>query len=438
MPCKNVIARLLLKDGKAKVLRREPFTIKLTYESGEYIQPLTVGVDTGSGTIGTAVVDEKNKVVYAAKVIVRNDIKDKIDQRRKYRRNRRNRKTRYRKARFLNRKNSIRTDRFCPTVASKINAHIREIEYIKRILPITRIVLECGSFDPHLMKNPLLANPKIRHWGYQRGANYGFANTRAMVLDRDDHTCQLCKGKHKDSKLEVHHIVFREDGGSDEHTNLITLCHTCHYALHHGEISEKKIRTLKGKVCGQLKHATQMNTIISQLKRRYPDAVETFGYVTKQNRLSLDLEKDHHIDAAVIAGGGQIISLGDTYFVKKCVPDGDFQQTKGIRSQQSIETGKILGYRKFDKVRYLGKDYFIKGRMSSGYVVLSNIEGVKADFLFMPKGHQTPKLNMMKRLSARSEALITTVRIKTGDIIRVVKPSESEKIAASRNPIHTP
>ena len=32
MPCSNPIARLLLKQGKAKVKRREPFTIKLIYD----------------------------------------------------------------------------------------------------------------------------------------------------------------------------------------------------------------------------------------------------------------------------------------------------------------------------------------------------------------------------------------------------------------------
>ena len=33
MPCSDPIARLLLKQGKAKVKKREPFTIKLTYET---------------------------------------------------------------------------------------------------------------------------------------------------------------------------------------------------------------------------------------------------------------------------------------------------------------------------------------------------------------------------------------------------------------------
>ena len=83
MPCRNVIARLLLKDGKAKVIRCEPFTIKLNYETKEYTQPLTLGIDTGSGTLGAAVVDNNCNVVYASKVTLRNDIKEKNGQKKK-------------------------------------------------------------------------------------------------------------------------------------------------------------------------------------------------------------------------------------------------------------------------------------------------------------------------------------------------------------------
>src|SRR2546423_1233665 len=55
MPCPPVIARLLLKDGKAKVIRRTPFTIKLLAPAeASYTQPLTLGVDTGSSVIGSA------------------------------------------------------------------------------------------------------------------------------------------------------------------------------------------------------------------------------------------------------------------------------------------------------------------------------------------------------------------------------------------------
>ena len=64
----------LLKQGKAKVVKRCPFTIKLLYESTNHTQNLTLGVDTGSGTIGTAVSDDNGNIVYMSKVIVRNDI----------------------------------------------------------------------------------------------------------------------------------------------------------------------------------------------------------------------------------------------------------------------------------------------------------------------------------------------------------------------------
>lgn len=392
----------LLKDGKAKVVKRCPFTIKLLYETPNCTQDLTLGVDTGGGAIGTAVSTDDGEIVYMSEVVVRNDITDKMTQRAKYRRNRRSRKTRYRKARWLNRKNSIKKDRFSPTMVSKLHSHVKEIEYIKSILPITTIVFETGTFDTYLMKNPSLVDENVRHWGYQKGTNYGFENTKAMVLNRDNYTCQYCKGKHKDSKLEVHHIVFRSKHGSDEESNLITLCHTCHKALHSGKISLK----LEGKVKGNLKYATQMNSIRKQLFRIYPEAIETFGYITKANRLKLGVDKEHFYDACVIATHGNKFSVRCNLYKKKCVSDGDFQQTKGVRSEQRIPTCKIQGFRKFDKVRYFGKEYFIKGRLSTGYAILMDIDGNKSDFSYMPKGFKTPKIINLKRLEARSSWIV--------------------------------
>ena len=400
--------RHLLKTGQAKVINRCPFTIKLLYNSTTYTQNLTLGIDTGSGTIGAAVSDDNGNILYMSKIVVRNDITDKMTQRSKYRRNRRNRKTRYRKVRSLNRKNSIKSGRFSPTMMSKFHSHIKEIEFIKSILPVTTLVLETSQFDTHLMKNPKLANPKIKHWGYQKGINYGFENTKAMVLNRDDYTCQCCKGKHKDSKLEVHHIVFRSNGGSDEESNLVTLCHTCHTNLHKGVITLK----LRGKKKGTLKYATQMNSIRCQLLKYYPEAIETFGYVTKANRLSVGIEKDHHLDACVIATGTKpVVIKTNLLYLKKSISKGDYQQTKGVRSEQPISTGKICGFRKFDKVRYFGKEYFIKGRMSTGYAILMDIDGKKADFSARPRGYKTPQLSNCKRLAARTSQMVQAVTV---------------------------
>ena len=402
MPCKPVIARLLLKQGKAKCIKRTPFTIKLLYQTTDHTQELTLGVDTGSSEIGSAVVNENNDVMYLSEIEIRNDIADKMKQRFKYRRNRRNRKTRYRKARWLNRKNSIKKGRFSPTMVSKINSHVKEINFVKSILPITKIILETATFDTHALKNPAVLYNK---WLYQKGVNYGFANTKAYVLDRDKYTCQHCKGKTKDSRLHVHHIIFRRDSGSDEQENLIVLCKTCHDDLHDGKISLKK----NGKIKGQLKHATQMNSIRTQLLKLLPKAEETFGFITKEHRQMMNLPKEHYYDAVAIACLNNIRQEGlisvdfktTNIIFKKCVADGDYQQTKGVRSEQRIPTGKIHGFRKFDKVRYLGKEYFIKGRMSTGYAILMDAKGIKIAL------KPIPKFNKMKRVQARKSWIIS-------------------------------
>jgi hypothetical protein len=100
----------------------------------------------------------------------------------KYRRNRRFRKIRYRKTRFLNRKNRIRKEQFSPTVTSILNSHLKEIRFVAIILPIQKHIIETGKFDMHALKNPAVLQNK---WLYQEGINYGFANAKQYVLFRD-------------------------------------------------------------------------------------------------------------------------------------------------------------------------------------------------------------------------------------------------------------
>ena len=395
MPCQPAVARLLLKDGKAKVVKRTPFTIKLLQSSMEYVQPLTLGLDTGSSKLGSAVVDNQGKVVYMSEVTLRNDVTGNMEQRSQYRSNRRNRKTRYRECRFMHRKNSIKLGRLPPTLISKLNSHLREMCFVESILPITNIIIETAAFDPHARKNPAVLSNK---WLYQHGTNFGFANTKAYVLDRDNYTCQYCFGDSKDRHLHVHHIVFRRNGGSDDESNLIVLCETCHTHLHEGKISLKK----NGKKKGNLKHASQMNVLRAQLMN-YVEAKETYGFITKEICQYWNLPKEHYFDAVAIASQGCPLNFRTTTVVmKKCVADGDYQLAKGVRSEKKIETGKIGGFRKFDKVRYIGQEYFIKGRMTTGYAILMDISGEKVDL------KPIPKFNKMKRLSARKSWIMTT------------------------------
>ena len=89
MPCKPSKARKLLKQGKAKVVKKEPFTIQLLYGSSNYKQEVNLGVDCGSKMIGLSATT-KTQELYSAEVELRNDIVDLLSTRRQYRRSRRN------------------------------------------------------------------------------------------------------------------------------------------------------------------------------------------------------------------------------------------------------------------------------------------------------------------------------------------------------------
>ena len=391
--------RRLLKTKKAKVVRKEPFTIKLLYEpETDVVQECYCGVDTGSRHIGVAVISN-DKVLYQSQTELRNDIKRKMDARRAYRRNRRSRKTRYRKPRFLNRGNSTKSDKLPPSVKHKVQAHIDEIEFCKKILPVSDLIVEVSQFDTALIKDPSLISEKVKHWGYQQGFNYGYSSRREAILHRDNYTCQCC-GK-KSCRLEVHHIKFKSDGGTDDEENLITLCEDCHKGVHAGTVVLSK----KPKKSKNLKYATHMSIIRSYLLKKYPNAIETFGFVTSENRNHLNLPKAHYIDACVIASGVLGFKELEMIFYKNRVSKGDYQLTRGIRGEQKLPTGKICGFKKFDKVEYLGKEYFIKGRMSSGFVTLMDIFGNKIDFSNMLRGMKTPKLSNCKRILARRSCL---------------------------------
>jgi hypothetical protein len=143
-----------------------------------------------------------------------------------------------------------------------------------------------------------------------------------------------------------------------------------------------------------------MNSIRIQLLKRV-EAEETWGYVTKEHRQLAGLPKEHVFDAAMIATRGITPIFRTTIMLsKRCVSDGDYQQTKGKHSEQRVTTGKIMGFRKFDNVRYQGQDYFIKGRMSTGYAILMDIAGNTVAL------KPIPKFEKMKRVSARKSWMI--------------------------------
>lgn len=290
MPCSPRKARLLLRDKKATVVSREPFTIKLTYGGSGYKQKISIGVDTGHSFIGVSVLTEAQELnSYEFKL--RNDISEKLTQRKQYRRTRRGR-LRYRKPRFNNRSASTRKGRLAPSVQWKVDAHKRVIDMLCCRLPACTLIIETAKFDIQKIENPNISNQQ-----YQQGVQYGFENVKAYVLHRDNYKCQAGKSGCS-NKLHIHHIQFRSNGGTDKPSNLITLCEKHHDQLHKGKLKNNFTPTSKKR-----KAETVMSIIRKRLLSHYPKAIETFGYVTKKNRYTLGIDKSHANDAFVIAGG---------------------------------------------------------------------------------------------------------------------------------------
>lgn len=371
MPCKPHKARKLLKQGKAKVVRQTPFTIQLLFGSSGYTQPVSLGVDAGTKTVGLSATTDK-QVLFEAETQLRTDIQELIASRLQFRRARRSRITRYREPRFLNRKKP--KGWLAPSVQNKVDSHIKLVKLAHCILPITKITVEIAQFDTQLLKNP-----QINGADYQQGEQMGFWNVREYVIYRDKHTCQCCFGKKKDKILNVHHIESRKTGG-DSPDNLITLCETCHNEIHAKGLEHTIKRKSKS-----LKDASQMTVmrwfIYNGLKVSYPDASMTYGYITKNTRITNNLLKEHAVDARCISGN-PMAKPSDTQYALKFVRKNNRQLHKatigkgGIRKNNKAERF-VKGFQLFDKVAYRGQTCFIFGRRKTGYFDLRTLDGTK-------------------------------------------------------------
>ena len=366
--------RRLLNEKKAKVIKSCPFVIQLEYDSTHYTQPVSLGIDAGSKTIGLSATTE-GKALYESNVVLRNDIVDWLSTRRQNRRISRSRKTRYRKARFDNRVKSKHKGWLAPSVENKIQTHLNVVSNINKILPISKTVVEVASFDIQKIKNP-----KIEGVQYQQGEQLDFWNVREYVLWRDGHACQCCKGKSKDKILNVHHIESRKTGGNSP-SNLITLCKTCHDKYHTGDIKlpvniKRGISFRDSAFMGIMRWE-----FYNRLKLLYPNVSMTFGYITKNVRIGNDLAKEHYIDARCISGNPSAKPLRYYYHQKKvrCHNRQIHKNTilKGGYRKRNQSSYIVKGFRLFDKVRCNGIECFIFGRRMSGSFDVRQLNGNK-------------------------------------------------------------
>ena len=372
MPCSPAKARLLLKQGKAKVVRRDPFTIQLLYGSSGYRQYGDAGQDAGYKHAAVSVTTA-GKELLSIEAEVRTDVPKRLAKRREQRSARRSRKTRHRECRIDNRANSMEKGRLTPSQEGRIEAHLYLLKLAASLVPIRSVNIEGGPFDIAKLKNP-----DIHGIEYCNGEQKGSPNVKAYVKWRDGYECQICHGKSGDRYLQPHHIESRLTGG-DAPNNLVTMCETCHKAYH-----AKKVRVSlkRGK---SYRDAAAMNTIykrlVEQAQELFPGipVTMTFGYVTAEARKRAGLEKSHRNDAFCIAGNLDAERC-DTFLQMRKVRRHNRQihaeqfSKGGVRKLKSAPY-EIFGFRMYDKVRVEGQEMFIIGRRKSGIFVLQDLDG---------------------------------------------------------------
>jgi len=372
MPCKPAKARHLLRDGKAKVIKRNPFTIQLLWNCLENVQEVRCGIDKGCSTTGIACIGN-GEILFSANVKHRNPVavqqkegsKTFVFVRAERRKSRRNRHRWHRKPRFNNRASSKRAGRLPPTIKMNVMEVVRVVNQIP--LPISHITVEDVAVDIRR-----LSNPDVKGSEYQQ-SNRLDENLRLACLIRDNFTCQKC-GK-KNSRLEAHHIVWTTKGGKDSIYNLITLCEICHEKVHKtgesGKVKLKKNKVVTGMDGFKDKIAArtmQGKTLMYQELEKIAPLSTVYGYQTASFRKALSYPKEHFLDAVCIAclETGEIAPLDssnhyDIWFRAK--------QTRRIFDTQPSKGGHIRQWQKYKGLASNGKDCILVDKRDRNFVL---------------------------------------------------------------------
>ena len=289
-------ARILIRKKLAVIHKVYPFTIRLRDNScvGND-KSYTVKVDPGSRYTGIAIVDDKDSVVMLAEIEHRGHvIKRGLDKRRSLRQVRRQRKTRYRPARFLNRTKP--KGWLAPSIRSRADNVINFIKKYKKLININKVMIESVSFDIAQMSS----DTKLLGNDYQEGSLYQ-NKLKSFIFNRSNGKCVYCGAK----ATEIDHVIPRANGGTNSVHNLVASCKSCNKMK--SNLTLKEFGKLVGKDYSYLKPKklpkdasivqAAKNYMVKEITKLVSDTTTHDAWLTKYNRDSLGLPKEHYYDA---------------------------------------------------------------------------------------------------------------------------------------------
>ncbi|MGI6081755.1 MAG: RNA-guided endonuclease IscB [Limnochordia bacterium] len=307
MPCHLARARKLLKNGRARVYRRYPFTIVILDREAFETQDVELKLDPGSKITGIAVVGNFNRgseLLWAANLEHRGlQVRESLQRRRALRRSRRSRKLRYRPARFQNRR---RPEGWLPpSLLSRVDNVKVWGERLTRYTPVASVHVETVRFDTQEIQNPEISGVE-----YQQGELAGY-EVREYLLEKFNRTCVYCGSRNV--PLEIEHLVPRSRGGSDRVSNLALACTPCNQRKGNQTAEEFGYPHLMDEAKKPLRDAAAINAI----RYRIGETLKSFGLPihfwsggrTKMNRIKQGYPKDHWIDAACVGENGDDVQL---------------------------------------------------------------------------------------------------------------------------------
>ena len=351
MPTTQQRANKLLSRGKAKVVRRSPFTVQLLYAGGEAKQEIVLGLDSGYANIGFSVVSDSKELI-SGEVVLRKDVSKKISERRMYRRLKRSRLW-HRKPGGVD--NYLPEGWIAPSLRHKVLTHLNLVSKLKKLLPITKTNIEVATFDTQRMRNPEISGVE-----YQQGTLYGY-EVKEYLLEKWGRRCAYCNKGNR--PLEVEHIIPKSRGGSNRVDNLTIACEPCNKAKGSMTADEYDHPELMKRVKKSLRAVSFMNLVRTRIAGKL-DCEITYGYVTKYGRTQLGLEKSHANDAFVIAGGNSQARCS-TYMVKQIRRNNRCLQLNRCGYKPSIRRQRYK-LQPNDTVRFEREEFEVKGMFNYG------------------------------------------------------------------------